>query len=318
MQIRYTALDDLNTADHQVSVYDFGGNAGAFQSSAAYIDREDPMVFSVAAYISTLSASPQKVFGGAFFDVFAYEDKVRVYLRGDATNDDFTTLVPIAGRENFFTFRWGADGTYSITLNNSTEAETAGIYTASSEYIYLGSASDPLDGWITNATLEVNGALYGAWAGTDGAGTVFADSVGSEDLNLTGTGSPAPTGWITHTPAHFANVVYTIPVALKGYDRSRNPIDHVTKSLSGVQRTTTDRQEVIWACKTTPVAGADFRNLREFLTSSLSGQRFEFDDGNGFVWCILQGTYREERAVMRGDGGAGDSFSISWKHREVY
>ena len=120
------------------------------------------------------------------------------------------------------------------------------------------------------------------------------------------------------SPAHIEGTEYTITVSLQSFDRIRKPKRVTVTSLSGVSQTTYERGETHRRCKTIPVTGSDLANLREFLDSVEDGARFEFDDGAGFVSCLMESKgYTESRDVQLGSGGDSDYFSLGWTHREV-
>lgn len=119
------------------------------------------------------------------------------------------------------------------------------------------------------------------------------------------------------SPVHVQGTEYTMTVVLASMEYDRDTVAFDAVSLNGNKQTTYYRTDVKTSVRTVPVAAADLPNFREFLASTEAGERFEFDDGNGFVDVVMDSPYTETRSARYGDGGGNDRFTFSWTHREI-
>jgi len=322
-RIRYTAKADLNTADDPFDVYDFGGEDGYFSSAGNLIDRSDAFAVTITFFANGLTTTLSRLWSIPNF-IYVYADEGEIYVHlTDGGSKSFTALVPESGRQNELTLRWGGDGSYEVTLNGVTDTGTTATYTALTDIFRVGpgAAGYPLNGWIVDVIIEIYGVVAYFWGCKDGAGTDLVPWIGAETLSLNTTGSPLPPGWKSYSPEHYMGNLYTSIVSLRKYDRQRKPVMAVSTSLSGVQRSTVSRSDVIYSIETAPISGADMRNIREFLSSCVTGERFQFTMGgitSDFTWFVLVGQPVERRVAMHGDGGDDDYFAFSWKQRETF
>lgn len=126
-------------------------------------------------------------------------------------------------------------------------------------------------------------------------------------------------------PGHSEGVVYTIDLHLTEKDQGAELEAEQSKSLSGRVYTTFHASNILWNCRTRPMALAEALVLREFLRSAQDGQTLQFDP---YAWagaspsygrsCVLDGgRYTDARSIKRGGDQTGDAFTFDFSLLEV-
>lgn len=122
---------------------------------------------------------------------------------------------------------------------------------------------------------------------------------------------------------HSAGTVYNERLRCRGIDPDRAEKKTETRSLSGrVSQTVVLHRLKKWRITTAALQGTELELAREFLESVSEGETFSFDEfgavgvPDNAIDVVLDGSYRETRAIQQGDGGADDYFRFSFTIRE--
>lgn len=121
---------------------------------------------------------------------------------------------------------------------------------------------------------------------------------------------------------HSVGTKYEIEFSPREVDRSYDVQRNDAESLDGFRWSTVSgglKQK--WTITTVPTTGlaTNVQSWRECLDSTIGGEVFEYDngDGNGYRFVLLEDTgYKERRAIKRGDGGNNDYFEFRFTIRE--
>lgn len=123
---------------------------------------------------------------------------------------------------------------------------------------------------------------------------------------------------------HSADTLYELNLTCADLVRSRNPVTRSDISLDGTEYSLRYRADVFWQVSLTPLNLTDLANVNEFLDSVENKELFEMDpygavgdSPDAYRDCVIAGKgYTEVRRVRRGDGGASDLFTVTFRVRE--
>ena len=126
-------------------------------------------------------------------------------------------------------------------------------------------------------------------------------------------------------PGYTAGTFHTFAPKLRDKDMSRKSHRKRSMSLGGQPYTTYYYGATSWDCDTTAVGGTAAALIEMFLQSVEDGQIFKFDPYNApgaspgaYRNVIVDGdSYAPARRVRRGDGGAADLFTYTFKLLEI-
>ncbi len=131
---------------------------------------------------------------------------------------------------------------------------------------------------------------------------------------------------VTYTAArslvvgHVLDQSYSMPLRVAGL----NPNPNVRKSqkfaLSGKSESLLFHTKKQWLVTTGILRGGELELVREFLDSVINGETFQFDEFGTEVPfapinAIMPGSYKEQRALLQGDGGQQDGFRFTFTIR---
>lgn len=125
------------------------------------------------------------------------------------------------------------------------------------------------------------------------------------------------------TGGHVADSDYSIDLSCVSIDRQKDNRKTEQRALSTKTSTLLWRNSDRWQITTKAVRGQERLGVLEFLESVVGGEGFTFDEfgtiaqPDNAVAVILEGDYRETRAVRQGDGGRDDYFRYSFRIRKV-
>jgi len=119
---------------------------------------------------------------------------------------------------------------------------------------------------------------------------------------------------------HVVDQSYTMRIRFASLEPNPNVRKSERSALSGKTESLLFHRKRQWRATTAILMAGELELAREFLDSVINGETFQFDEFGTEVpdlpiTAVLPGVYREQRALLQGDGGQADGFRFMFTFR---